>query len=389
MAEAQWVVQMGAAEIGAGQIGGYADEAVTKDGIRKYLDVAARFPQMPWYNILLILKQMPEAEILCGIRAWKRYWALLRQGERPVMLLSPVAAGGGDAGSGVPGGLGSGTSGGRIFGNGGAGGSGAGKELSMEAVGVYDIGQVKLQADAPALKMPQLDAGLEDALRGRCGLAVMEDRDGSFLRSRAVRSFVSREERTIYIRPGLSGGVRDVELMKCCARYAAGENAGNAEGIGSRMDAAQEIIGEYRDLTGDHLAYILCKYFHLPEYPLRVVPSELFGETAERKGCFLRGLSALVFGSVKELTGKKMLGFNETMFCNLFFTEPVRERILKNMEPFTVSGKLADGMAGCGLLEFRRDVGSEGKFSDGEILGIYEKRLARELFTFPPVLYGG
>lgn len=376
MTEAQWVVQMGALEIDTGQIGGYADEAVTRDGIRKYLDVAARFPQMPWYNILLILKQMPEAEILCGIRAWKRYGAVLRQGERPVMLLSPVAAGSGDADGSVPGGFGRGISGrgsgSRVFGNGEAGGSGSGKELSMGAVGVYDIAQVKLPVDAPALKMPQLDAGLEDALRGRCGLAVMEDRDGSFLRSRAVKSCVSREERTIYIRPGLSGGARDVELMKCYARYAAGGNAGNAE-----------------DVAGDYLAYILCKYFHLPEYPLRVVPCDLFGETAERKGCFLRGLSALTFGAVKELAGKKMLGFNETMFCNLFFTEPDRERILKNLEPFTVSGKLADGVIGCGLLEFRRDIGSGGKFSDGSIQEIYGKRLARELFTFPPVMYGG
>ena len=81
------VVRMGAAGIGTGQIWEYADEAVTKDGIHKFLDAAARFPQMPWYNILLILKQMPEAEILCGIRAWKGYGAVLRQGEKPVMQI--------------------------------------------------------------------------------------------------------------------------------------------------------------------------------------------------------------------------------------------------------------------------------------------------------------
>lgn len=43
-----WMMQMESVEIGTGQIGKYADEAVTKEGIRKYLDVAARFPQMPW-----------------------------------------------------------------------------------------------------------------------------------------------------------------------------------------------------------------------------------------------------------------------------------------------------------------------------------------------------
>ena len=345
----EWVMQMGSAEIGTGQIGVYADETVTKDGIHKFLDVAARFPQMPWYNILLILKQMPEAEILCGIRAWKRYGAVLCQGEKPVVLLSPVAARGEDA------------DGNRI-----------GKELGMGFVGVYDIAQVKLSVNVPMLKMPQLDVSLEDTLRERCGMVIMEDRDGSFLRSRVVKSCVSLEERTIYIRSGLSGGVRDVELMKCYTRYVVGKSVENAE-----------------DSAGDYLAYILCKYFHLPEYPLRVVPSELFGETAERKGHFLRGLSALAFGSVKELTGKKMLGFNETMFCNLFFTEPDKERILKNLERFTISGKSADGMIGCDFLEFRRDIGSEEKFSDREIRGIYEKRLARELFTFPPVIYGG
>lgn len=351
-------MQMGSADIGAGQIGIYADEMVAKDGICKFLDVAARFPQMPWYNILLILKQMPEAEILCGIRAWKRYGAVLRQGVNPVMLLSPVAVRGGDAGSGM------------------------GKEISMESVRVYDIAQVKLPVNVPLLKMPQMDGSLEDALRERCGLVVMEDRDGSFLRSRVLKSCVSHEERTVYIRPGLPDEVRNVELMKCYARYAAGcvdvqENSGAA---------VHGIIGEYQDMAGDYLAYVLCKYFHLPEYPLRMVPSELFGETAERKGRFLRELSALAFGTVKELTGKKMLGFNETMFCNLFFTEPDRERILKNLERVAVSGEHVDGFIVPDLLAFQRDISNEEIFSEEEIREIYGKRLARELFTFPPVI---
>lgn len=398
-------MQMGSAEIGAGQIGIYADEMVAKDGIRKFLDVAARFPQMPWYNILLILKQMPEAEILCGIGAWKRYGAVLRQGEKSVMLLSPMAVRGGDAGGGN------------------------GRELGMGSVGVYDIAQVKLPVNAPMLKMPQVDGSLEDALRERCGLVIMEDRDGSFLRSRVVKSCVSREERTVYIRPGLSGGARDVELMKCYARYAVGKsvenvedkgNAGNQKGTerwenGKRQMNAENaedlvrnegaevcvdvketrgvavhgVIGEYQDMAGDYLAYVLCKYFHLPEYPLRTVPSELFGETAERKGCFLRELSVLAFGAVKELTGKKMLGFNETMFCNLFFTEPGREGILKNLEQAAVPGKYADGFIVPDLLAFQRDISSEEIFSEEEIREIYGKRLARELFTFPPVIYGG
>lgn len=396
---------MGSVDIGAGQIGIYADEMVAKDGIRKFLDVAARFPQMPWYNILLILKQMPEAEILCGIRAWKRYGAVLRQGENPVMLLSPVAVRGGDAGSGM------------------------GKEISMESVRVYDIAQVKLSVNVPLLKMPQMDGSLEDALRERCGLVVMEDRDGSFLRSRVLKSCISWEERTVYIRSGLSDEVRNVELMKCYARYVVGKSVENAEDKGdtgnqegterwenvkSQMDAGnaedsvrdedvagcvdvQEnsgaavhgIIGEYRDMAGDYLAYVLCKYFHLPEYPLRMVPSELFGETAERKGRFLRELSALAFGAVKKLTGKKMLGFNETMFCNLFFTELDRERILKNLEHAAVPGEHVDGFIVPDLLAFQRDISNEEIFSEEEIREIYGKRLARELFTFPPVIYGG
>lgn len=407
------MIQMGAAEIGRGQIGEYAGKAVAKEGIREYLDVAARFPQMPWYNILLILKQMPEAEILCGVRAWKKYGAVLRQGEKPVMLLSPVAVRLGDAGSGIPGGSGSGISGrnnicgnevcgngldNRAPGSGEAARNGMGKELGMGAVGVYDIAQVKLAVNSPVLKMPQMDTGLEDALRRRCGLVIMEDRDGGFLRSRALKSCISREERTVYIRPGLPDAVRDVELMKCYVKYTVGKSVGdvgNQSNAGSRMDAenkkdlaAHGMIGEYQDMTGDYLVYLLCKYFHLPEYPLRVVPSGLFGETAERKGQFLCGLSALFFGAVKELTGRKMLGFNETMFCNLFFTEPDRGRILENLGPFVGSGKSVDGLIVPDLLAFQRDIGREEKFSDGEIKGIYGKRLERELFSFPPVVYG-
>lgn len=45
-----------------------------------------------------------------------------------------------------------------------------------------------------------------------------------------------------------------------------------------------------------------------------------------------------------------MLGFNETMFCNLFFTEPDRERILENLEQAAVPGKYADGFTASDLL---------------------------------------
>lgn len=222
------------------------------------------------------------------------------------MLLSPVAVRGGDA------------DGNRI-----------GKELGMESVGVYDIAQVKLSVNVPILEMPQLDVGLEDALRERCGLVIMEDRDGSFLRSRAVKSCVSREERTIYIRQGLSVGARDVELMKCYARYAVEKSveneedkgdAGNQEGTerwenGKRQMNAENtedpvrnegaegcvdvkeirdvavhgVIGEYRDMAGDYLVYVLCKYFHLPEYPLRMVPANCLGRQPKGKGIFCVG----------------------------------------------------------------------------------------------------
>ena len=65
-------MQMGSAEIETGQIGVYADETVTKDGIHKFLDVAARFPHRNQSNLgdyiagektgILDLKYQPKSE---------------------------------------------------------------------------------------------------------------------------------------------------------------------------------------------------------------------------------------------------------------------------------------------------------------------------------------
>ena len=61
-------------------------------GMKEYLTMLARFPQMGYENVLLLMYLFPEATMVCGKGAWKNYQADIKVGERAIPLLCPLGA---------------------------------------------------------------------------------------------------------------------------------------------------------------------------------------------------------------------------------------------------------------------------------------------------------
>ena len=50
-------------------------EIRSEHGMKEYLTMLARFPQMGYENVLLLMHLFPEATMVCGKGAWKNYQA--------------------------------------------------------------------------------------------------------------------------------------------------------------------------------------------------------------------------------------------------------------------------------------------------------------------------
>jgi antirestriction protein ArdC len=64
-------------------------ELVTGEDWRAMLDTAAKFHRYSPNNILLIMRQMPEASMVAGFNAWKALGRHVRKGEHAIRVLAP------------------------------------------------------------------------------------------------------------------------------------------------------------------------------------------------------------------------------------------------------------------------------------------------------------
>jgi antirestriction protein ArdC len=64
-------------------------ELVTGEDWRAMLDTAAKFHRYSPNNVLLIMRQMPEASMVAGFNAWKALGRHVRKGEHAIRVLAP------------------------------------------------------------------------------------------------------------------------------------------------------------------------------------------------------------------------------------------------------------------------------------------------------------
>src|SRR5260370_12783719 len=60
------------------------------EALTRYLAAMAKFRAYSFLNVLLILKQCPNAGRVAGYRTWQSFGRQVRQGEKGIMILAPI-----------------------------------------------------------------------------------------------------------------------------------------------------------------------------------------------------------------------------------------------------------------------------------------------------------
>jgi antirestriction protein ArdC len=60
------------------------------EALTRYLAAMAKFRAYSFLNVLLILKQCPNAGRVSGYRTWQSFGRQVRQGEKGIMILAPI-----------------------------------------------------------------------------------------------------------------------------------------------------------------------------------------------------------------------------------------------------------------------------------------------------------
>lgn len=331
----------------------------TQENLSRLLDMFVKFPQMPYYNLLLILRQKPKATLICGRQAWDLYGGEIVD-KNPIILLCPefttVEDTDNDNGS--------------LLGKTG--------QLDLKAVTCYDVSQVKIDPEkSNALISKTEKPNFIDALR-RHGSRVQEDDiNNPKLKHALIKSKYDYDSSFLLINPRITPEEKQKEALKAFVERYIYVNYRNNEAIAPE-------IGTYISELQDYTIEILERYYGIAE-TFEVTPSDVFSETSIIQGAFLRELSNTIFTLIQYLEGKSSLTFNETMFCNTFLETPDRKRVLEvvnEMLDKTFAHQLVQD-----LISFRDIFISESTISDESIAELHRKKQTKELFTFPSKVY--
>ena len=262
-------------------------EIRSEHGMKEYLTMLARFPQMGYENVLLLMHLFPEATMVCGKGAWKNYQADIKAEERAIPLLCPLGA------------------------------VGDRTKVSYGVVGVFDISQVQ-NRETIHIEPVTKACSVEHIWKGNYSYVVLEDINGEYIRGRLLKSTVNEDEHTIYLRKGLSEESRENELLKLYVK----------------MWIQKSEVAVFEEELCDYLQIVLKRYFdYISEQDGKVRYSELFASPDDESCGFMRSLSFHVLRMISELTGQNFLSFNETALCNIFFEpEELAEVVMHVMD---------------------------------------------------------
>ena len=331
----------------------------TPENLPKILDMYVRFPQMPYYNLLLIAIQCPKASLICGRQAWEIYGGEII-GQKPIILLTPtfMLLDEIDEDNST------------LIGKAG--------QLTLKASPCYDVSQVNI----PEEKMLALVNKTEtpnfiDALRKHNQRVLEDDINNPKIKHSLIQSVYEYDSNTLLLNPRISPEEKQKQALKAFVTryinktYCDVENQHNdiAKYWSELQDYATEILERYYGIAGT----------------FETTPSELFDETSVVQGAFLRELRETVFTLIQSLDKQPSLSFNETMFCNIFLKSTDRVEILNEVNDIvdrTYSQQLLQD-----LLAFRQLFISKRVISDESIEELYRKKETQELFTFPSKTY--
>lgn len=315
------------------------NKIIQPEKIEDFLWMMAKFPNMSYENILLLLQQMPEASLVCGKMAWKNLNKEIKNGERAIALFAPkivenISA---EAEKGV--------------------------FLYQEIVAVYDISQTTYERIEVLPKQEMISP--EQVLREHYDIAVLDDFEG---KCKLLYSVYSEKEHILYVRQGIGEQQRESEYLKWYVRLLLQE------------EAEKEYV-LHTDEMERFLLNVIYRHFgliySLDEYHCQ---NRLYQMKEEEKRCFLEQLSRLAQRTISQLSGQTYLSFEETVFCNVFFETEVQEDTLIYI------GK---------TIELVVDKEMKGRLQDFMLLvrnmnndtyqRLYTMRMEQKLFSYPPV----
>ena len=331
----------------------------TPENLSGLLDMYVKFPQMPYYNLLLILEQYPNASVICGKQAWEQYGGTIT-GEKPIILLIPefyLSEEIDEDNSSLLGKTG---------------------QLSLKASPCYDISQVDIQDDKKQtfIDKPVLP-NVIDALRRHNQRVLDDDPANPKIKHTLISSVYDYDGNVLLLNPRLTPEEKQKQALNAfVTRYI----------NKTYRDAANyhDEIAKYLAELQDYAAEILSRYYGISKV-FEPTASGIFEETSVVQGSFLRELWETVFTIIQSLERRTILGFNETMFCNIFLISTSREEV--QMEINEILDKTYSQQLLQDVLSFRDLFTSNRVISDESICELYQMKTEKKLFTFPSMVY--
>ena len=315
-------------------------DVIKNNRMAEYLAVQARFPHLGFENILLIMKQKPDATIVCGKGAWMRYQAKIKEGEKAIALLGPVA---------VP------------LDTDDDDNEELDYSIGYSVCPVYDISQVEpTEYTHSRLSEYTMDQPLDDVIKKR-GFRVEDDTDGK-IKLKIKNSYMDETDKVLYLRQGISQQDRMRELMAAYTALTVGDSE------------------EYRNLPelSDYLCDMLC-YVFLSITDIKITPNTpFFQQTDSEQREFLQTLQRMYFEAVQDLSGHQLLDFFETNICNLIFVSDDMTKVIVEIATAVEQADTEDIKNY--LLAFQKK-----SIDSDDYLHLKSLRDRCSLFTFPSV----
>lgn len=67
-------------------------ELINSNQYKNYLKTMAKFHKYSFGNIMLILKQKPDASNVSGFKSWKEFNRGVKRGEKAIFILAPITS---------------------------------------------------------------------------------------------------------------------------------------------------------------------------------------------------------------------------------------------------------------------------------------------------------
>ena len=328
--------------------------------IESFLSVCAATWHQDYYNQLLIWQQNDRATDVCGARAWQERGRSVLPGEKPIVvlnadfiLINPGKPKTDDAGNRL------------VEENTGVDLWEEEPEMRAELkpVPVFDVSQTEgaaISSSEPGISI------LNDVVRGRMGIAVMDSEAGEI--PHYYNHIFNEAENTLYLRKGLNEKEKEHEALRFLVRK-------------KEMDFRKDSPDNFNEVAA-FTGFILEKIFHMQARTvIRGVAEKKKGLSHEDKKELLLNVNFFVKKLMAEIEGI-YLDFTETSAVNHLLDTDDRTIIPIRMEQAARSFRNESPDIARAVTQFYQDKATMA--TEGSLSRLYMDKWRMAVFTYPP-----